>query len=68
MNRPSLSELRAMPTLAVGQTDDLKVDTGTTRLWLSRMNTEDGAPYDNAVTVERLVGGRWVISSSYEAL
>lgn len=50
-------ELEALPTLAVGQTADLKVDTGTVRVWLSRCGPEDGET--EPVQVERLVDGRW---------
>jgi hypothetical protein len=51
--------LAALPTLCVGQADDLKVETDTTRVWLSRCSPEDGA-YDE-VTVERLNSkGQWV--------
>lgn len=52
--------LARLPTLATGQADDLKVDTGTERVWLSRCTMDDGEPCDNKVTVERLEGGRWV--------
>ena len=55
-----LEDLEAMPTLCVGQADDLKIDTGTRRVWLSRMTIEDGMPYDNQVSVEKLIDGRWV--------
>ena len=51
-------ELRKMKTLSTGQADDLKIDTGETRIWLSRCTVADGEPYNNKVTVERLVDGR----------
>lgn len=44
-------ELEKMPTLAVGQADDLKVDTGKERIWLSRITGE--------ISIERLTKGRW---------
>lgn len=49
----SLGDLVALPTLTQGQADDLKIDTGTERVWLSRMTVEDGMEFDNEVTVER---------------
>jgi hypothetical protein len=64
----TLAELEALPTISQGHTDDLKVEaydidkktkeiTTGTRIWLSRMTKEDGMPYDNQVTVEKLKGG-----------
>lgn len=67
MTRYSLSELEALPTLSVGQADDLKVDTGRTRVWLSRCTVEDGEPYDNKVTIEALRAGRWIEIETYPA-
>jgi len=64
----TLSELEAMPTLATGQADDLKVDTGAKRVWLSRCTIEDGEPFNNKVTVERLQDGRWVTDEEYPAI
>ena len=64
----SLSELEALPTLTVGQADDLKIDSGTTRIWLSRCTVEDGEPCDNKVTIEEYVDGRWIEVGWYEAL
>lgn len=65
--RYSLSELESLPTLSTGQADDLKVDTGKARVWLSRCGVEDGEPYANKVTVEKLRDGRWVTVEEYEA-
>ena len=48
-----------LPTLAVGQTCNLKMDDGHERVWLCRCGVADGMPYDHAVTVERLIDGRW---------
>lgn len=58
-------ELEAMPTLSVGQADDLKIDTGDTRVWLSRCDVASGEPYPNKVSVEHLVDGRWVVVYEY---
>lgn len=54
--------------MAVGQTDDLKIDDGKKRVWLSRCSVEDGEPYNDKVTVE-VVGknGRWVNDYTYQA-
>jgi hypothetical protein len=67
-----LKELDKMPTLSIGQADDLKI-YNTKRLnkvWLSRMAIEDGMPYNNQVTIERYnpEAGRWVIVEQYEAI
>ena len=53
----TLAELEALPTLSVAQCDDLKIETEDTRVWLSRLGVEDGEPYNNKVTIEKLVGG-----------
>ena len=64
----SLTDLEAMPTLIQGQADDCKIDTGTKRVWLSRCGVEDGEPYDNRVTIERLVDGRWIEVEYFQAV
>jgi hypothetical protein len=56
MNLYSPQELREMPTLASGQTANLKIDTGTLRVWLCRVTNE--------VIYERLINGRWTIVNS----
>ena len=50
----TLSELEALPTIEQGHMDDLKIKTKYIKVWLSRMTKEDGMPYDNQVTIERL--------------
>jgi hypothetical protein len=65
MPRYTADELRSLPTLSVAQADNLKIDTGTERVWLSRCGVEDGEPYDDKITVERLRGGRWVTVEEY---
>ncbi len=67
MRRYSLRELKALQTLSVGQADDLKVDTGNTRVWLSRCTVADGEPYDNKVSVEEYRNGRWETAEEYQA-
>lgn len=63
----SLAEIESMPTINQGWTDNLKIDTGTERVWLSRLTVEDGNPYNNQVTVERLTDGCWKTVEEYEA-
>ena len=62
----SARDLEHLPTLATGQADDLKIDDGDTRVWLCRCGIDDGMPFDNAVTVEKLQNGRWVQVEQYE--
>lgn len=64
--RYTASELDDMETIHSGQYDNLKIDTGAKRVWLSRLTVADGQPYDNQITVERLVDGRWVTAEEYE--
>lgn len=66
--RYTLKELKALPTLSTGQADSLKIETANTRVWLSRCTVEDGEPYDNKVTVEKLRKGRWETAEEYQAL
>lgn len=63
----SLDVLQSMPTLATGKAANLKIDTGFRRVWLSRCTIEDGEPYNNKVTIERLVSGAWKIICTYQA-
>jgi hypothetical protein len=67
MRKYTLRELRAMETISQGHTDDLKIKTEDTKVWLSRMTVEDGMPYNNMVTVEKLIDGRWVTVKEYPA-
>lgn len=67
----TLDELEAMPTIAEGHTADLKIEReepgGTERVWLERVGRDSGMPYDNMVTVEFLLNGKWVTIIEYEA-
>ena len=65
----TLQELEAMPTLTVGQADNLKIENETIRIWLSRCSVADGEPYDNKVTVEMYddLHGEWYEHHSYQA-
>lgn len=67
MRKYTLRELQAMETLSQGHTDNLKIKTEDTKVWLSRMTVEDGMPYNNMVTVEKLIDGRWVKIEEYPA-
>lgn len=59
-------ELRKLKTLCVGQADDLKIETGKERVWLSRCGIEDGEPFDNKVTIEEFIKGQWTTTEEYE--
>lgn len=67
MKKYTLTELKAVPTLSQGHFDNLKIDTGTERIWLSRMTIEDGMPYNNQVTEEHLINGKWETVKEYQA-
>jgi hypothetical protein len=67
-DRYSLAELEALPTLAEGQADDLKIETGEYRVWLARTGVEDGEPFDNKVTIEADFDGTWQTIATYQAL
>lgn len=63
--RYTAAELRRRRTLSVAQADDLKIDTGKMRVWLARTGVEDGEPYDDKVTIEKLRHGRWEVVEEY---
>ncbi len=63
----SLKHLQSLPTLSTGQAGDLKIETETTRVWLSRCSIEDGEPYNNKVGIEKLINGCWVTVENYQA-
>lgn len=76
-----LKKLQLLPTLHVGQFDDLKVEEPDLRIWLSRMTVDDGMEYNNQVTVEcyqhpkkankqvdQAKSKVWVIVKQYEAI
>jgi hypothetical protein len=63
--RYTADQLRDLPTIEQGQADDLKIKSDTVKVWLSRMTVEDGMPYDDQVTIEHLIGGRWVTVEEY---
>lgn len=63
--RYTAAELDMMPTLCVGQTDNLKIEEPGYRVWLSRCTIADGEPCNNKVTTECLVEGHWTITDIY---
>lgn len=67
LDRYTLAELQALPTLSAGHFDNVKIDSNGLRVSLSRMTHEDGAPYDNQVTIERKTPAGWKEVDSYEA-
>lgn len=64
----SLSELRELPTITEGQIRSLKMESDSERVWLSRGTVEDGEPWNNLVSVERLFGGSWIEVEQWEAV
>lgn len=74
MSDHTAAELRKLPTLCVGQADDLKIErladdlSPGYRVWLSRCTVADGEPVDNKVTIERQEArsGKWYTSQWYE--
>lgn len=64
----TLQELKMLPTLSQSQFDNLKVEIkNKARVWLSRMTIADGMPYNNQVTIERLINGNWKTVTEYQA-
>lgn len=60
-------ELDKLPTLAVAQADNLKIDSEGVRVWVSRCDVADGEPlFDAKVTIERFRKGRWMTETEYE--
>jgi len=59
--------LEALPDLAIGQADSLKIETaegiGRQRVWISRCTRADGEHCDHHVTVETYNGNRWDTTS-----
>jgi len=64
--RYTAKELRVFRTIARGWTDNLKIDTGEKRVWLSRCTIADGMPWDNAITEETMIAGRWERTDFYK--
>jgi hypothetical protein len=62
-----LEYLESIETIEQGFADDLKISEDTFKVWLSRCDTYDGMPYDNAVTIEKYIDNRWIEVFMYEA-
>lgn len=60
------NELKTMPTILSGHFDNLKIDKGDLRVWLSRLTIADGMPYNDQVTIERKINGNWVVVDQYQ--
>lgn len=58
--------LENLPVLCQGQADDLHIDTGDFRVWLSRTGVLDGEPYENTVTIEERTNEGWVEFAVYD--
>ena len=58
-HRYTYKQLSELPTIEVGQFDNLKLETSDTRVWLSRCGIADGLKYNYPITVERLINGVW---------
>ena len=67
MRKYTLKELVSIPTISSGKFDNLKIETRNIKVWLSRMTVADGQPYNNLVTVEKLVDCHWKTIEEYEA-
>ena len=65
--RYTAKALSKLETIKEGLTCNLKIDTGSCRVWLCRLSTLDGMPYDNMVTVEmwKAKDGLWRVLDTY---
>ncbi|MEG3877894.1 hypothetical protein QT972_10980 [Microcoleus sp. herbarium7] len=63
----SLKYLKKLPTLCVAQTDNLKIQTASKRVWLARTGVLDGEAYNNRVSVEELTKNGWRVVENYQA-
>lgn len=64
----SLTYLKRRPTLYVGQTNNLKIETPNRRVWLARTGIQDGEPYNNRVSIEELSNNGWKVVEDYQAI
>ncbi len=69
LRRLTAAELAELTTISSGHFDNTKMEgedaRGRYRVLLSRCGIADGMPYDNGITVERLVGGCWEEAAAY---
>ncbi|HUU88870.1 MAG TPA: DUF4240 domain-containing protein [Candidatus Glassbacteria bacterium] len=61
----NLENLEDMDTVHSGQFDNLKYYNDKVKVWLSRMTVEDGAKFNNMVTIEVLENGNWKEAVSF---
>jgi hypothetical protein len=61
-------ELNSEEVLHEGQADNCHVQDsgGKRRLWLSRTGVADGEPFENTVSIEVLIEGKWVTVAKYD--
>lgn len=65
--RYTANELSAMPTLCIGQADNLKLEVDGRRWWLSRCGKADGERYERTVTIEMRTGtNAWITAATYD--
>ena len=63
-----LQTLLSKDTIQSGHFSNLKIQTGTVRVWLSRMTVADGAEYNHAVEIEVCdQRGDWHMVDQYQA-
>lgn len=66
-NHFTLKEVKSLSTIQQGQYADLKYASLYVRIWLSRLTVEDGEPYNNKITIEYFIDGKWIERDTYEA-
>jgi hypothetical protein len=64
----SYSYRSSLPTLSVGQSDNLKIETDKARVWLARTSIGDGEKFKHRVSIENYRNGKWETVYDYEAL
>lgn len=63
----TLREFKELQPIDSAHFDNVYYDDGQWCVMLSRMTVADGAPYDNQVTVQRMVRGVWQTYETYQA-
>ena len=63
---PFWHELMAIEKVLGGQMADLRIDTGDFRIWTSRMDLDDGEPFEKTVYVEVNDDGWWKDLGHYD--
>ena len=53
-------QILELPTIETGHTENLKIHVPLkTKIWVSRLTTDDGMPYNNQIVVEQLKDSKW---------